>query len=77
MNGSQKYTAAQAETIRELLRELRQVDRNTQRRVRRRLRREGFVIRYVDQSNYRFTVDDFDALIDEGRIVIVGGDDGR
>lgn len=77
MSVSLKFTASQADTIRELLRELRRVDRVTQRRVRRRLRREGFVARHIDLSANKFTVADFDKLIADGRVTIVGGDDGR
>ncbi len=71
MKGRNRFTAGEADAIRDLLRRLRRADREEQKRLRNRLRqRLCFYISDFDQSRTGFTEADFDSLIERGAITV-------
>jgi len=77
MKGKSVFSCQEAKVIRKILKELQQVrdveqpDHKQQKRIRDQLREEGeFYISDFDKSGRGFTVDDFDSMIETGRIII-------
>jgi hypothetical protein len=70
MKGKHQFTANEASEIRRLLRRKNNAIRDEQKRIRGALRRIGFYITDFTNAYDGFTVDDFENLLRDGRIVI-------
>ena len=70
MKGRDRFTAKEAQRIRELLREVRRSERPEQKRLRREIRAIGFYIDDWPRAATGFTVSDFDDLVTRGLVRI-------
>ncbi len=72
MKGKNKFTKKDAKEIRKLLAILRESNREDQKKLRNTLRNKCcFHIRDFTQSNNGFTINDFDDLEKNGKIVVI------
>ena len=73
MKGKDEFSVDETESIRNLLHQIRKARRDQQKMLRETLRKKyRFYITDFDNSNSGFTANDFDELIRNGRIRIVG-----